>query len=106
MKTASILLALVAVLGFVNEAKACMGEVVNNRTIVLGGNAFGFYDMRLSLPGIDSITWTEMQLGAFGPYRVPFTAIQGLIGFCLIVVAFVAMLVGLSVRRKKKRATV
>jgi hypothetical protein len=103
MRTASILLALVVVLGFVSEAGAefvlnqhqCTFHYAKSDNPFNGIECFGICD------------WlgdeTEICFGPLGSCKVPFTAMQGMIGFCLIVVTFIALLVFLSVRWKRKQ---
>lgn len=100
----SILTTLVVVLGFGSEAGAQTDtETLHDFTFTVAGHSFGFMD------GLDHLmyttTWSTISLGPLGNYNSPLSATQGLIGFCLIVVAFIAMLAALSMRWKKKRAT-
>jgi hypothetical protein len=104
MKAASILLALIVVLGFVSEVGAAGPRTTCDLSFFVGDQRIGLADWEpgtwVPLPP----PWTILYLGPLGSYRIPFTATQGLVGFCLILVAFIAMLVALSVRWKKKRA--
>jgi hypothetical protein len=109
MRTALILLALVVVLGFVSIAQGeCVGDLLSDKTIVVSGHTIGFRDFgfRWSLAGngMDDFVSTEMYLGSLGSFEVPFTATQGLVGFCLIVVGLLALVTTLTFRWKRKRA--
>jgi hypothetical protein len=104
MRTTSILLVLVVVLGFVSEAGADYSpEIACNRSITIGQLHVGFIDW---VDGYNSSDhWTVLHLGPLGEYQVPFTATQGLIGFCMIVVGMVALVTVFTFRWKWKRAT-
>src|SRR5262245_10664074 len=110
MRTASILPALVVVLGFVSEAGAYVIEDViqDDRSIEIGGQRFGFIDwipyysgQKPHIPPVPN--YTKVYLGPCGSHQVPFTATQGLVGFCLIVVGFIALVATLTVRWKRKQ---
>jgi hypothetical protein len=47
---------------------------------------------------------TELYLGPFGKYKVPYTATQGLVGFCVIVVGMLALVTVGTMLWKRKRA--
>jgi hypothetical protein len=116
MRTASILLAMVVVLGFVKEAGADAvptrtprgNEVprlrvrLDNYMALIGGKQFGIADR--GDPISREPAYTTLFAGPLGNYRVPFTATQGLVGFCLIMVALIASLTALTLRWKRKRA--
>jgi hypothetical protein len=96
MKTASIPLALVVVLGFVRTAAAMdVQEPVQQYAFWIGEWGFGFVEY----PG-----GTYMSLGPAGSYVVPFTATQGLVGSCVIVVGLVALATVFTFRWQRKRA--
>jgi hypothetical protein len=106
MRTASILLALIVVLGFVSEAGAMASESVEHDfSFQLAGQTFGFTDGTL-VGSTRSRPYSCLHLGPFGFVNVPFTATQGLVGFCLIVVTFITLLVVLSVRWKRRQSTI
>jgi hypothetical protein len=101
MRTASILLAFVLVLGFVREAGAIMGLTpTNDYTVRIGGNDVGFRDWEGKNQFGETGAYCQVCLGPFGRLDdVPFTAIQGLVGFWLI-----AMVIVFTFRWKSKRA--
>jgi hypothetical protein len=118
MRTASILLALVVGLGFVREAGAEFVSTTRDCTIKIGDQWFGFADQWVNpAPQFPDATndgrncryedglFTTMYIGPFGNRTVPFSATQGLVGFCLILVAFIALLVAVTVRRKRRHTT-
>jgi hypothetical protein len=101
MRPASILLAMVVGLCIVSESQAQTdNETLHDFTFTVAGNSFGFMD------GLDHLmyatTWSTICLGPLGTYNSPLTAIQGLVGFCLIVMTLIALLVVATVRWKKK----
>ncbi len=102
MRTASILLALVVVMGFVREAGAQGPELVTDCSVVIAGQPFGFITTPadISVHGIEFYTFAY--LGPFGVYKVPFTATQGLIGLCVIVFVLIALVATLTLRLKRK----
>jgi hypothetical protein len=127
MKTASIRLALIVVLGFASEAGA---QNINytvgkphwdasakeiSYTVVkavypthdyrfwLGDQAFGF--AQWPNPGGSYPYNSCCFVGPLGECEVPFTATQGLVGFCVIVVGMVALATTLSVRWKRKQSS-
>jgi hypothetical protein len=103
MRTASILLALVVVLGFVREAGALTeyDTMSGSFCVEIGGETFGFADW-LVLPTNEYIG-TTAHLGPFGSQIVPFTAIQGLIGLNMILALLVIVPAVLTVRWKRKQ---
>jgi hypothetical protein len=110
VRPASILLALVVVLGFVSEVRANMYEeyVINHDyTITIGSVQMGFIDGvtidRRYRPD-KRMYWSRAGIGK-SFYDVPFTATQGLIGFCLILATLIIVPVVLTVRWRR-RATV
>jgi hypothetical protein len=108
MKTASILLASVVVLGFVSEAEAEFSWIVDHEYVVdIGPYQFGFADGRCGDDSLGQETWKPYSRAGFGPLgsgRVPFTATQGLIGFCLFVLTLIALLLAFAVRWKRRAA--
>jgi hypothetical protein len=98
MRTASILLALVVVLNFVRDAGAFAPNFVaeQDHTIVVGGQTLGFRTGTW-VGDIDFNTFvhprtaTYAYLGPLGSHNVPFTATQGLVGFCVIVAGVIAL---------------
>lgn len=98
MRSASILLALVVVLGFVSEAGAEKYDYI----VTVAGSRFGFEDLTHYSRGEMLGQYSVMRVGPFGSHEVPFTATQGLVGFCLIGVAVIALLVVATVRWKRK----
>jgi uncharacterized membrane protein (UPF0182 family) len=99
MRTASILLALVVVLGFVSQASAA------DYRIWVRGRGYGIYDWKFEFKGkVFGQGGTAVDLG-FSHFDVPFTATQGLIGFCVIVVGLLALVTVFTFRWKCKRAT-
>jgi hypothetical protein len=108
MRTASIQLALVIVLGAVRDAGAYAQEqrVSKNCSIEIGEYRLGFVEWVSHYGNIrSSPDWTEMYLGPLGEHEVPFTATQGLVGFCIFVAGLIALPVAFTFRWKKKRAT-
>jgi hypothetical protein len=112
MRTALILLAFVAVLGFVREAGADDGlPPKHDYTISIGGYSFGFLDWEYDIPGRDNELFRpnnargNVCLGPLGYYKVPFTATQGLVGFCFILATLIVLPIVLTVRWRR-RATV
>jgi hypothetical protein len=101
VRAASILLALVVVLGFAREAGAA--KVTRDFTIQIGLQLFGLTDYATG-PN-HSVQLTVLHAGALGEREMPFTATQGLVGFCCILAAIIIVPVVLTVRWKKKRAT-
>jgi hypothetical protein len=102
MRTASILLVLVVVLGFVREAGAFDRHPTIDYTFCIGSERFGFMEW------IERVTFDRycvVFVGPLGARQVPFTAIQGLIGSCLIVLTLIVLLATFTVRWKRKRRT-
>jgi hypothetical protein len=109
MRTTSILLLLVVVLGFVSEAGAKLRfeHIAHGYCIKVGDYHLGFRDGSYwQSDGFRKAvgTWNAVMLGPFGRIEVPFTATQGLVGFCCILATLVIAVVVLTVRWKKKRA--
>jgi hypothetical protein len=104
MRTASLLLSLVMVLGFVRESGADIVFPVRDYTAKIAGHSVGFIDWPpFDSPAGQEPGYTMMHVGPLGSFKIPFTATLGLIGVCLIVVTFVAGVALLTVRWKKKR---
>jgi hypothetical protein len=102
MRTASILLASIVVLGSLNEASAEICILKHDYTIALARS--GSYGLQEYIVDNNGTTWTVFWIGR--TYRnVPFTATQGLIGSCAIVAGLIALPAMCTLRWKKKRAT-
>jgi hypothetical protein len=98
-------MALVVVLGFVSEAGAMASvSVEHDFSFQLAGQTFGFADGTL-VGSTHSRPYSWLHLGPFGFGNVPFTATQGLVGFCVIAALLVIVPAVLTVRWKRKRAT-
>jgi hypothetical protein len=106
MRTITILLALVVVLGFVSEAGAYGPSIYCDRSVEVGPYRFGFADWAPggNVVGISMQPWTAMYLGPLGYQEVPFTATQGLVGFCVFVVGMIALVTVGTIRWKRKWA--
>src|SRR5688572_7557330 len=102
MRTASILLALVVVLGFVSEANALGRWISCNRVIEINEERYGFIDWALSDDGREG--YTMMYAGPIGRCSVPFSANVGLLGIVLIVVGMLALVTAGTFRWQRKRA--
>jgi hypothetical protein len=102
MKATSLLLALAIVLGFVSEAGAFSSWIYCNRSIEIGTHRFGFADWSPGSGPPPTPPWTMIYAGPFGEWQVPFSATQGLVGFCILGVGMVALLTSLNVRWKRK----
>jgi hypothetical protein len=105
MKTASILLALVFVLGFCRKAGAV------DYVFVWGEQVFGIADAEVTQTldanenVIDeAVVASAVYFGPLGYLQVPCTATQGLIGFCVIFAMLFILPAVLTVRWKRKRA--
>jgi hypothetical protein len=106
MRTASTLLALVIVLGFVSKIVAGGLTVTKSYQIDIRGQVFGFCDSETrSLKNQIVPSWqgTIMFAGPLGQFNVPFTSTQGLVGFYVLVAMLVTLAVVLTFRWKKKR---
>jgi hypothetical protein len=105
MRAASILLALVVVLS-AREAGAEEANVAveRNYAVVVAGRAWGFMDGEAQYWTANPRPYSAILLGPYGRREVPFSATQGLIGFCLIVPTLIALLATFTVRWKRKRA--
>jgi hypothetical protein len=112
MKIASILLALVVGLGFVREAGAAY-SIESDYSLILGHHRFGFIGYIGHADLIDSKTHvtnvshevnyiTFIYLGPFGKHEVPFTATQGLVGFCCILATLIIVPAVLTVRWRRR----
>jgi hypothetical protein len=103
VKTASILLALVVVLGFCREAGAEEEEVYFHKHkyfITVAGETFGFGDGIVRYGGVDEY-YSVVRLGPMETIRVPFAATQGLVGFCCILATLIIVPAVLTVRWRK-----
>jgi hypothetical protein len=104
MRSASILLALVVVVGFVSYAPAKTSPPPDHDfTFEVAGNLVGFRDWRyttiLEGPQLHSV----INFGPFGWLEVPFTATQGLVGFCALVIGMLALATMGTFRWRRKR---
>jgi hypothetical protein len=105
MRTASILPALVVVLGFVSEAGAYSSVGIDHKyTIEIAGQTFGFMDGDAVHDSGEAWLYSWIYFGPLGSINSPFTATQGLVGFCVIVVGLLAMVTVGTMRWKRKRA--
>ena len=101
MRTASILLALVVVLGALTTATA-QAVAYDDFTISISGvGKFGFQQWG---PDFDTDVEAAIYLGPVGSYPIPCTAAQGLIGFIVIVAVLVIALIAAVVGWKRKVA--
>jgi hypothetical protein len=106
MRPVPILLALAVVLCFVSESRAGIDLPVRNYTAKIAGHTFGFIDWPpYDSPAGRERSYTTMYAGPLGKHDVPFTATQGLVGFCVLVVGMVALVTLFTFRWKRKRAT-
>jgi hypothetical protein len=102
MKTSSMLVALVVVLGFCRDARAISMPAIepeHDYTVNILGHSFGFLDYESGIAFAPVV-----YCGPFGDHAVPFTATQGLIGFCVVFVTLIFVPVVLTVRWKKRAA--
>lgn len=96
-------MALVIALRFAREAIAGPYEYDipgHYYAINVCGGTFGFVD---DLSHIDSPWSSLVCLGPLGNHSVPFSATQGLIGFCVILATLIILPAVLTVRWKKKQ---
>lgn len=95
MKAASMLMLLVVVLGCQPGIKGYTPR--RDYTTRICKYQYGFID------------WTDehstVVAGPLGDFNVPFTATQGLVGFCVILVTLIIVPFVLTVRWKEKRVT-
>jgi hypothetical protein len=102
VRTASILLALIVVLGFVSEAGAQTDYVTErDYTFTVADQRYGFIDGADYYTGVRE-PWTVICLGPLGSPEVPFTATQGLVGFGLILATLIIVPAVLTVRWSKR----
>jgi hypothetical protein len=88
-----MLLALVVVLGWTQEAAALIElETKHDYTFRVGQFTIGFSDGHAWRNLDAEWDWSYVHIGPFGKRAVPFTATQGLVGFCTIVVGLAALL--------------
>jgi hypothetical protein len=91
---------LAVVLGFASNAEAQDIECPeDNYTIRIGEQQFGFCQWVFD----EHNNFCVAHAGPFGEFKVPFTATQGVIGFCLIVAMLVIVPACFTVRWKKKQ---
>jgi hypothetical protein len=104
MRTASILLALFVMLGFVKEGGAAIQMRIDNQYAAqFAGLKFGLIDGKVYGHG-SAIPFHWLCLGPLGTYEVPFTATQGLVGFIVIVAMLIITLIAAVAGWKRKRA--
>jgi hypothetical protein len=108
--TAKILLAIVVALGLVKEAGAqtAASGTIRRYTVAVGEQRIGIadYGWKFDMGDVETTSvWTSLQLGPFGEYKVPFTATEGLVGFCVILAILMIVPAVFAVRWKKKWAT-
>jgi hypothetical protein len=103
VKTASILLALIVVLGFCREAGAWEYPKDDQRdySIHIGTYRFGFFEWVDE--GTSQPTATLLLLGPFGNRISPFNATQSLIGCSVILAVLITLPVAATVRWRNKR---
>ena len=94
MRIAPILVALIVVLGWCREAGAA--EYI----LEFGNQRYGIADFPIHQRRT-TVVWIDPR----GPYEVPFTVTQGLVGFCVIAAMLVILPVVLTLRWRKKRTT-
>src|SRR5690242_3535015 len=105
MRPIPILLALVVLLGFASEAGAYSSVGIDHKyTIEIAGQAFGFMDGDVIHHSGESSRYSTIYLGPFGNYDIPFTATQGLVGVCVIVVGILALVTVFTFRWKRRAA--
>jgi hypothetical protein len=106
----SILTTLIVVLGFVREAGAAEYQFCWRQQYYGIADVLFEYCEKIDVNGNFANPTGQFEMITviqFGPYyyaHAPFTATQGFVGFCLIVAAFIALLIALSVRWKKKQS--
>jgi hypothetical protein len=105
MRTASILLTLVVVLGWARDASALTElETKHDYTFRVGQFTIGFSDGHACGMGGAEWDWSYIHVGPVGKRLVPFTATQGLVGFCLIVLTLIALMSAFAARWKRRAA--
>jgi hypothetical protein len=98
MRTASILLALAVVLSFVSEAAAAVKTI--RYAIEAGDYIFGLVEI---YNDVDRTSVTMLFLGPVGTHQVPFSATQGLVGFCVFLALLVIVPVVKKVRSNRRQ---
>jgi hypothetical protein len=93
MRTASLLLALVVVLGWASKAAAQVGKT-RDYSVAIGNQEFGL----IELEGV----YCLVLLGPFPSIYLPFRATPVLIAFGLMVVALIALVTVATMRWRKK----
>jgi hypothetical protein len=103
VKTTSILLALLMVLGIVSEAGAESGNICveHNFLLEFGGQVFGFLDST-HYSGAPPQYRSVLHFGPLGSREVPFTAVQGLVGFGCILATLVTLSALFTVRWQRE----
>lgn len=100
MRAASILLALVVVLGLPRDAISGQPYLVHDYSVVVGHHLYGVIDWP-GEPESNTQPFTTAYFGPLGQHQVPFTATEGLVGFCVVVVGLVALVTVGTVRWKR-----
>lgn len=104
MRTVSIFLTLILTLGWAQRASALTEiETKHDYTLRIGQLKIGFSEGHAYGMGGREWDWSYIHVGPLGKRAVPFNATQGLVGTCLMVVAFVAFLALATVRWKRKQ---
>jgi hypothetical protein len=85
MRVASILLALVLMMGVVREARAWNMQYGDDFTIITEDHAIGIGDHYID----GEYFWTEVYARPLGYFKVLFKAKHGLFGLCVIITALV-----------------
>jgi hypothetical protein len=85
--------------GFEHEVR-----IRTDYSISLGNQKFGFVEGTDLLDDGRVLNWSRLFLGPLGSIDAPFTAIQGLVGSCLICALLVALLTVTTVRWKRRAA--
>lgn len=107
MRIASILLALVVVLGFgINDSFAgAWGSAIptdHEYTVKIAGEYYGFSDGHVE--GYEGPEyWAAVHIGQLATHKMPCTAMQGLIGFIVILAALIVLPIVVLVTWRKKR---
>jgi hypothetical protein len=98
MRIVVTLLALVIFLGLgAGAAEARVESGGHNFSIRIGNQTFGYIDWHDSR---SPSTWTTLHLGPLGSQEVPFTALQGLILFCLSMGMVIGLVVVFATARR------
>jgi hypothetical protein len=105
MRTASILLVLIVVMGCVRDVWAFSDVPEKIYTVDVSGHRFGFIDTVFYGLTENYYKGTYIYLGPLGTHHIPITATQGLVGFCVTAIGLIALpsvLIAKSWRRKAR----